>query len=114
VTEPADNEAFTLLVEVGRKLDDGLPDGCDGAALLCFVGARSEDEAVRAAVETLKAAGMAPLNVDSYGTEAERLEAGHQIDPDHQVLMARAREEDAVIVAQMVPFEDDEEDGDDD
>jgi hypothetical protein len=112
VTENGESAVYTLLVEVGRQDGDGLPDGCDGAALLCYVAAATEEEAVRAAVETLRTADLSPLSVESHGTEAERVAAGHEIDDEHRALMTRAEAENAVIVAQMVPFEDEEEDGD--
>lgn len=100
---------YTLLVEVGRAEGDGLPGACDGAAIVCFVAAASEEEAVRATVETLRDGGLAPLSVDSYGTEAERVAAGQEIGEDDRDLMRRARDENAVVVSQMVPFSDDEE-----
>ncbi len=36
-------EVWTLLVEVGRKADDGLPEGATGAALLCYAAGRDEE-----------------------------------------------------------------------
>ena len=95
---------FTLLVEVGRKTGDGLPDGSIGAGLLCYASGRDEAEAVRDAVETLKQAGLAPLDVTGYGTLEERLADGHDVPEEERALMARARAEDAVIVAQMDPL----------
>ena len=35
---------FTLLVQVGRKPDDGLPDGATGAGLLCYSSGVDEAE----------------------------------------------------------------------
>lgn len=104
-------QVFTLVVEVGRKPGDGLPEDCDGAALICYTAAVSEDEAVRETVATLKRADLAPLTVESYGSRAEREAEDHDIPEDHLVLMTRAQEESAVIVAQIVPFSDDN-DGD--
>ena len=97
---------FTLLVEVGRKADDGLPQGATGAALLCFAAGRDEAEAVRETVSTLRQAGLAPLDVTGYGTAGERKSGGHEIDEDERALMQRALDEDAVIVAQLTPFGD--------
>ena len=65
-------EVYTLLVAVGRKPGDGLPEGATGAALLCYAAGVDEAEAVRETVAVLKAADMAPLDVTGYGTLAER------------------------------------------
>lgn len=100
----AAQDVFTLLVEVGRKPGDGLPDGASGAALMCYAGGRDEAEAVRETVALLRQADLAPLDVSSYGTLEERLAEGHDIAPDERALMDRARTENAVIVAQMTPF----------
>ena len=95
---------FTLLVEVGRKAGDGLPDGAKGAALMCYASGVDEAEAVRETVAILKQADMAPLDVTGYGTVAEREAQGHEIDSEERALMARALAENAVIVAQVTPF----------
>ena len=103
----ASDEVYTLLVQVGRKAADGLPEGATGAALLCYASGRDEAEAVRETVAILKQADLAVLEVESYGTQSERT----GIEPEEQALMDRARAENAVIVAQMTPFfEDDETD----
>ena len=61
---------------------------------------------MRETVAILKQADMAPLDVTGYGTLEERLADGQEIDEDERALMARALEENAVIVAQMTPFDD--------
>lgn len=94
-------EVFTLLAEVGRKAGDGLPKGSTGAGLLCFAAARDEADAVRETVAVLKTAGMAPLDVTSYGTAEERRAEGHEIGDDEIALMERARAENAVVVAEV-------------
>jgi len=99
---------FTLLVEVGRNPGDGLPEGAEGAGLLCFASGRDEAEAVRETVAVLKAADLAPLDVTGYGDLDERRAAGHEIDVSEEELMARALAENAVIVAQMTPWFPDE------
>lgn len=99
---------YTLLVEVGRKDGDDLPKGATGAALMCYASGVDEAEAVRETVAILKQAGMAPLDVSGYGTLDERLSDGHDISGDERALMARARDENSVIVAQMTPFYDTE------
>ncbi|MDT0681291.1 hypothetical protein RM543_01240 [Roseicyclus sp. F158] len=104
-----EQQVFTLLVEVGRKSGDGLPDGATGAALMCFASGVDEAEAVRETVATLKQADLAPLDVSGYGTLDERLAEGHEISGEERGLMARALEENAVIVAQMTPFFGDED-----
>ncbi|MDQ2091000.1 hypothetical protein [Marimonas arenosa] len=98
---------FTLLVEIGRKAGDGLPDGATGAALMVYASGVDEAEAVRETVAILKQADTAPLDVSGYGTLEERLAEGHDISDEERALMARALEENAVIVAQMTPFFDD-------
>ena len=97
-------QVFTLVVEVGRKTGDGLPDKATGAALVCYASGVSEDEAVRETVAILKQADMAPLDVTGYGTRDERAAQGHEIDEDEAQLMDRALAENAVIVAQVEPF----------
>ena len=101
-------QVFTLLVEVGRNPGDGLPDGSTGAALMCYASGVDEAEAVRETVAVLKQADLAPLDVSGYGTLEERLAEGHDISDEERGLMARALAENAVIVAQMTPFFDDE------
>ena len=99
-------QVFTLLVEVGRKDGDGLPEGSTGAALICFSSGIDEAEAVRETVAILKQADLAPLDVSGYGTLEERLAEGHDINEDERSLMQRALEENSVVVAQMTPFYD--------
>ncbi|MEM9318055.1 MAG: hypothetical protein AAGA70_03505 [Pseudomonadota bacterium] len=90
-------QVYTLLVRVGRKPGDGLPDQASGAALLCYAAGRDEPDAVRETVAVLKQADLAPLEVESFGTSEDR----GQIALDERGLMERALEENAVIVAQM-------------
>jgi len=97
-------QVYTLLVEVGRRAGDGLPDGATGAALMIYASGVDEAEAVRETVAILKEAEMAPLDITGYGTIEDRLEGGGEIDEDERKLMARALAENAVIVAQMTPF----------
>lgn len=100
---------YTLLVEVGRSPNDGLPKDSTGAALMCYASGVDEAEAVRETVAILKQADMAPLNVSGYGTLEERLAEGHDIPQEERELMDRALSENAVIVAQMTPFFDKED-----
>ncbi|MEO0701497.1 MAG: hypothetical protein AAFV31_08970 [Pseudomonadota bacterium] len=100
----ASHDVYTLVVQVGRKDDDGLPTGATGAGLMCFASGVDEAEAVRETVAILKQAGLAPLDVTGYGTADERRAQGHEIGDDEQALMDRARDENAVIVAEMTPF----------
>ncbi len=97
-------QVFTLLVEVGRNKGDGLPKGATGAALMIYASGVDEAEAVRESVAVLKQADQAPLDVSGYGTLDERLAEGHDISDDEKALMRRALDENAVIVAQMTPF----------
>lgn len=102
--KPSRQQVFTLLVQIGRKSGDGLPEGATGAALMCFASGVDEAEAVRETVALLKQADTAPLDVTGYGTLAERQAEDHDIDDDERALMQRALEENAVIVAQVTPF----------
>lgn len=104
--KPAKHAVYTLLVEVGRGADDGLPKAATGAALMCYASGRDEAEAVRETVAILKDAAMSVLEVSGYGTLAERQAEGHDISEDDRALMDRALAENAVIVAQLTPFYD--------
>lgn len=103
---PKRQQVYTLVVEVGRSADDGLPKGATGAAMICYASGIDEAEAVRETVAVLKQAGLSPLDVSGYGTLEEQLEGGAEIGDEERALMARALEENAVIVAQVTPFED--------
>lgn len=102
--KPSRQQVYTLLVEIGRKDGDGLPDKATGAALMCFASGIDEAEAVRETVAILKQADTNPLDVTGYGTIADREAEGHEIDDEERALMQRALEENSVIVAQMTPF----------
>ncbi|SEO06528.1 hypothetical protein SAMN04490248_101219 [Salinihabitans flavidus] len=97
-------QVYTLLVQVGRKQDDGLPEGATGGALMIYASGVDEAEAVRETVAILKQADLAPLDVTGYGTLEEREEQGHEIDNEERALMQRAFDENSVVVAQMTPF----------
>jgi len=105
---PKKQQVYTLLVEVGRNSDDGLPKGASGAALMCYSSGVDEAEAVRETVAILKQADLAPLDVSGYGTLDERLKEGHDISDEEKELMQRALNENSVIVAQMTPFFEDD------
>ncbi|MEM6895896.1 MAG: hypothetical protein AAF576_00855 [Pseudomonadota bacterium] len=102
--EKKPQQVYTLLVDVGRKAGDGLPDGATGAALMLYASGVDEAEAVRESVAILKQADMAPLDVSGYGTLEEREAEGHDIPDEERALMDRALSENAVIVAQITPF----------
>ena len=97
-------QVYTLLVQVGRKDGDGLPEGATGAALMVYASGVDEAEAVRETVAILKQADLAPLDVTGYGTIDEREAQGHEIDDQERALMQRALEENSVVVAQMTEF----------
>ncbi|WP_299843725.1 hypothetical protein [uncultured Paracoccus sp.] len=97
-------KVYTLLVEVGRKTGDGLPDGATGAALVCYASGKDQAEAVRETVAILKQADLAPLEVTGYGSIEDRLAEGHEIPDEERALMDRALAENSVIIAQMDPF----------
>ncbi len=106
--KPSRQQVYTLVVQIGRKTGDGLPEGATSAALMCFASGVDEAEAVRETVALLKQADTAPLDVTGYGTLAEREAEGHEISDDERDLMQRALDENAVIVAQVTPFFGDE------
>jgi hypothetical protein len=97
-------QVYTLVVEVGRKKGDGLPEEATGAGLLCFASGVDEAEAVRETVAILKQADLAPLDVTGYGSLAAREAAGDAMDAEERALMQRALDENSVIVAQLTPF----------
>ena len=99
-------DVYTLLVQVGRSEDDGLPEGCTGAAMLCYSAGRDEKNAVDETVNVLRQAGMSPLEVDVYGTRTEREADGDVLTADELKLMDQALDQNAVIVAQVTTFED--------
>ncbi len=107
-------QAYTLLVQVGRKEGDGLPKTAAGGALMVYASGVDEAEAVRETVAILKQADLAPLDVTGYGTLEEREALGHDIHADERALMQRALDENSVVVAQLTPFFNGEESADDD
>lgn len=101
---PSRQQVYTLLVQCGRKAGDGLPDKSTGAGMVCYASGVDEAEAVRETVAILKQADLSVLDVTGYGTRAERMAQGHEIDPAESDLMDRALAENSVIVAQMEPL----------
>ncbi|HUF57207.1 MAG TPA: hypothetical protein VMM55_11680 [Thermohalobaculum sp.] len=97
-----EEEVFILLVEVGRREGDGLPDDATGAAFLCYAAGRDEKNAVDETVAVLRQAGLSPLEVESYGTGSDP--DGIEIGEEERALIARARAENAVIVASVEHF----------
>lgn len=97
-------QVYTLLVQVGRKDGDGLPDETTGGALMIYASGVDEAEAVRETVAILKQAELNPLDVTGYGTIEEREALGHEIDGQERELMQRALDENSVVVAQLTPF----------
>ena len=102
--KPSRQQVYTLVVQIGRKKGDGLPDKATGAGLVIYASGIDEAEAVRETVAILKQADTAPLDVTGYGTLDERLSEGHEISDEERMLMQRALDENTVIVAQMDPF----------
>lgn len=101
-----EQQAYTLLIQVGRKDGDGLPPEATGAAMLCYASGVDEAEAVRETVAILKQADLAPLDVTGYGTLEDREAMGHEIPQEERELMTRALVENSVVVAQMDPLYD--------
>ena len=104
MTGKSNRQVFTLLVQVGRSPEDGLPAKASGAALMCYASGVDEAEAVRETVAILKKADLAPLDVTGYGTLDERLALGHEISHEDRELMDLALSENAVIVASSEAF----------
>ena len=104
MTGKSKQQVFTLLVQVGRSPEDGLPAKASGAALMCYASGVDGAEAVRETVAILKKADLAPLDVTGYGTLDERLALGHEISDEDRELMDRALSENAVIVASSKAF----------
>lgn len=97
-------QVHTLLVEVGRKPGDGLPDKATGAGLLCYASGVDEAEAVRETVAILQQAELSVLEVTGHGTREEREADGQTIEPDEAQLMDRALAENSVVVAVLTPY----------
>lgn len=97
-------QVHTLLVEVGRKTGDGLPDGSTGAGLLCYASGVDEAEAVRETVAILQQADLSVLEVTGHGTRDERIASGETIDAEEAALMDRALAENSVVVAVLTPY----------
>ena len=104
VKEKSKHQVYTLLIEVGRKDGDGLPEHASGAALMCYSSGVDEAEAVRETVALMKQAGLAPLDVTGYGSLNDRLAEGHDIEEEERTLMQRALDENSVVVAQTTAF----------
>ncbi|WP_298259128.1 hypothetical protein [uncultured Litoreibacter sp.] len=104
VKEKSKHQVYTLLIEVGRKEDDGLPEHASGAALMCYASGVDEAEAVRETVALMKQAGLAPLDVTGYGSLNDRIAEGHDIEDEERALMQRALDENSVVVAQTTAF----------
>ena len=107
--KPKKHQVYTLLVQVGRSQNDGLPKKATGAALICYSSGVDEAEAVRETVAILKQADLAPLDVTGYGTLDERLEQGHDISDEERGLMQQALDENSVVVYQLTPFFEDKQ-----
>ena len=105
-------EVYTLVVDVSRAEGDGLPGDCDGATMLCFASGTDEKNAVDETVKVLREAGLSPVEVQCCGIPSGRGAEGQQIPGDERGLMQRALDENAVVVAQVVPFTEDDGDGD--
>lgn len=99
----AAEEVFILMVEVGRAEDDGLPEGASGAALVCYCAAADEKAAVDATVQVLREAGLAPIEVESWGTR-DAPDGPVDVEAD-AALFERAIVENAVIVANLTTFD---------
>jgi hypothetical protein len=96
-------EVYTLLVDCSRFADDELPPAAVGARLLCYLGAESEAKAVEGVVQTLRAMGIPPLEVTSFGTLEERLAEG-EVAAEELRLIERAAGEASILVGEMTPI----------
>lgn len=114
----SEHKVYTLLVELGRSEDDGMPKDATGGAMLVYASGKDEEEAVRETVAIIKQAGLNPIEVTGHGSIEDRLADGHEIPDEERALMQRALEENSVIVAQIEPLygplnppEDEDEEG---
>ena len=88
-----ETQVYTLVVQVGRTAEDGLPEDATGAALMCYASGVDEAEAVRETVAILKQADLAPLDVTGYGTLEDRravTEAASRMSPAAEARATRA------------------------
>ena len=95
---------FTLIVVVGRSGNDGLPNNCSGAALICYCSGIDEAEAVRETINILKLSDMSPLSVTGYGTVEERIDEGHEIEEHEYELIKKAKNDNSVVIAEITPL----------
>ena len=99
-----EQQIFTLIVEVGRSSNDGLPHNCSGAALICYSSGIDEAEAVRETINILKLNEMSPLSITGYGTVEERIKEGHEIEEHEYELMKKAKNDNSVVIAEITPL----------
>ena len=81
---------YTLVVQVGRSKNDGLPNGPTGAGLLCYASGIHKTEAVRETVAILKQADLSPLDVPDHGTVDARLTVGNDTGTEKINLLERS------------------------
>ena len=103
-SDKKEQQIFTLIAEVGRNNNDGLPKNCSGAALICYSSGIDEAEAVRETINILKVSKMSPLSVTGYGTVEERVDEGHEISENEYELMKKAKNENSVVIAEITPL----------
>lgn len=104
-------DIYTLVIQFGRKDDDGLPEGATGGAMIAVAPAANEKAAVDDTVRLLKEAGLAPIEVESYGTMEERRASGYEFTEEELECIELARGENAIIVVQKTLFYDEDDDG---
>ena len=99
-----DSERAIYLEYTGDKDGDRIP-GDDEINVNFLEG--DGDFRSAEAIDLLKQADVAPLDVTGYGTLDERMAEGHDISDDERALIQRALDENSVIIAQMTPLFDD-------
>ena len=104
----AEARAWSLQEDHGRLLARSEVMEDAAAANAELLRAQTVQSAQAVAEALLKQADLAPLDVSGYGTLQERLAEGHDIPDEERALMDRALAENAVIVAQMTPFFDED------
>jgi hypothetical protein len=95
-------EVFSLVMECRRLPSHGLPPGATGARLLCYSPGLTLDDAVEAASEVARRAGLEPLQVEVHGSLAERRATG-EVCGDALTLMEQAAQRNAVVIADLTP-----------
>lgn len=98
------SDVYLLVIEVGKREGDDLPEEATGAAFIALAPATSEEEAVHDSVKLFKEAKLNPLEVTNYGTLDERAAEGAEVSDEERALAKEAAETGAVIILDKQVF----------